>query len=967
MYRDILEKQMNSSFLTRNNQSYINQIYEIFLKDPSSVDSDWRNVFQKWIFETQYEQDQRSSDVKLNKIPGEYTKYKKNQISKSTKSNNNIIVVVEKILKLINSFRIYGHQYAKLDPLGLSVNKNKSNFLELEYYKFENEDLYRLYDTNLLGISKGFMTIEDIHQFFKKIYCRTIGFEYMHILDSTIVFWIQKQIESITNISEDLNNADQQQFLKEIIAADKLEHYLGIKFPGAKRFSLEGGDVLIPMLKEIIRYSAFKHEIKEIFLGMAHRGRLNVLVNVLGKTLQDLIDEFYGKNLSNNQSGDVKYHQGLYSDIVINKHNVSLFLLFNPSHLEIVTPVVMGAARSRIDQLNYRTISQSIKNINLKLQNNTVLPIVIHGDAAISAQGVVQESFNMANTRAYGIGGTVHIVINNQIGFTTSNIYDLRSTSYCTDIAKMIQAPIVHINADDVNAVIFVTRFALNFRKKFNKDIVIDLVCYRRHGHNEADEPSVTQPVMYQKIHNHLKVVDIYAQFLHKNKIIDMDKIQDMIQVYRSKLEHKQHCMIENWNPTNVRSTYHPNDHNDLNQKTDYFVLKQISKKYLQDLAYCISNIPPNFLLHERVKKIYAERIEMALGKRLFDWGGAEILAYAVLLKEGYSIRLSGEDVARGTFFHRHAIIYDQTHGSKYIPLMNIQKKQGSFLIWDSVLSEESALAFEYGYSIISSKNTLVIWEAQFGDFSNGAQVVIDQFISSGKQKWNQSCGLVMLLPHGYEGQGPEHSSCRIERYLQLCAENNIRLCVPSTPAQIYHVLHQQMKNSIQIPLIIISPKSLLRNAMATSSIEDLTYGSFNTIFKETNNCCILNQINKVIMCTGKVYYDLLSSRDKERLYTIAIIRIEQLYPFPYSDIIKIINQSYSHVKNFIWCQEEPENQGAWYYIQRCFCKCITKLNMNITLHYVGRDASASPASGYFAIHQAQQKKIINTAIRSII
>lgn len=924
------EDWLNSSYLSKSNQTYINRIYVDFLQDPNSVDISWRNIFKKLFIEHQSKNLHDSSFLIETKF-------------------NNIDFIYIKILQLINSFRIYGHQYSNLDPLGLSLNQIKNNFLELEYYKFISLDFQKQINTIDLGFLKNTMTLKNIYQFLKNTYCGSIGIEYMHILDINKVLWIQDYYESNFIKYNDLHEREQKQFLEEIIAAEELERYLGAKFPGVKRFSLEGGDVLIPMLKEAIRYSVLYYDVHDVLIGMAHRGRLNVLVNILGKNPQDLFNEFRDNYPLVVGTGDVKYHQGLYSNMIIENNPIFLSLLFNPSHLEIITPVVMGVARSKIDQLSNKSSNKITKVIT-----NEVLPIVIHGDAAISAQGVIQESFNMSNTYAYGIGGAIHIVINNQIGFTTSNIYNMRSTLYCTDIAKMIQAPILHVNSDDVNAVIFAIRFAINFRNKFKTDVVIDLVCYRRHGHNEIDEPSVTQPIMYHKIRNHPTVSSIYFNKLSRSNIVTSDDVQNMINLYHKTLD-TQNCVLTTWKSIRTSSTFCSNN---ITQNTKNMnLINIIDSKYLKNLAYIINSIPSHIIMNDRVKKIYCERVNMALGKRLFDWGGAETLAYATLLDQGYSIRLSGEDVTRGTFFHRHVVIHNQEDGKLYIPLMHVKSSQGLFYAWDSVLSEESALAFEYGYATISPSNTLVIWEAQFGDFSNGAQVVIDQFISSGEQKWNQLCGLIILLPHGYEGQGPEHSSCRIERFLQLCAENNMWVCIPSVPAQIYHILREQAINRIKKPLIIISPKSLLRHAMATSSIEDLVNGSFNTVFDEIDSNCIFSKVDKVIICMGKIYYDLLYQRNQIRSYNIAIIRIEQLYPFPYSDI-QVILQNYKHVKNFVWCQEEPKNQGAWYYISRYFCE-----DFGILLDYIGRPDSAAPAVGRFSTHQIQQKKIIKDAL----
>ncbi|WP_159714181.1 2-oxoglutarate dehydrogenase E1 component [Blochmannia endosymbiont of Camponotus nipponensis] len=949
MYSNTLKNWLDSSYLSKNNQSYIEQIYKDFLKNPNSIDSSWTEMFKKLYFEKNHEN--KSSDNSKNNTHSQlkYTIVPNESYVNTGIHSSNITYI--QISQLINSFRIYGHQYAALDPLQLWSNKSENYFLDLENYNFSLENLQKKFDTIHFGINTESMTLLEIYAFLKKIYCGPIGIEYMHVLDINIMLWIQNHFESKAGVFN-LNPEEKKQFLQEIIAAEGIERYLGTKFPGAKRFSLEGGDVLIPMLKEIIRHSVYHHNIKEILLGMAHRGRLNVLINVLGKNPQDLFKEFSDKHQTTFGSGDVKYHQGFYSDITINGQIIHLSLLCNPSHLEVVSPVVMGCARARIDQLLEHSIHHDDKK-----KYNLVLPITIHGDAAISGQGIVQETFNMSKTHAYDVGGTVHIIINNQVGFTTSDIHDIRSTQYCTDIAKMIQAPIFHVNADNVDAVIHVTRVALNFRNMFKRDVIIDLVCYRRYGHNEADEPSVTQPMMYKKIRNHPTLLNIYANILNKNGIINMDDSAKMINVYREKLD-KEHCILNKWQPVSIRTSLHIRN---LGKNDNILSSDKINVQYLKSLAYHISNIPSSITMHARVKKIYHDRMEMALGNRLFDWGAAEILAYATLLDQGISIRLSGEDVARGTFFHRHTVIYDQNNGMKYIPLTHInntENKQGSFFVWDSVLSEEAALAFEYGYASLAD-NMLVIWEAQFGDFSNGAQIVIDQFISSGEQKWGQLCGLVMFLPHGYEGQGPEHSSSRIERYLQLCSEHNIRICMPSTPGQIYHILRQQATCSAKKPLIVISPKSLLRHPMVTTSLEDLVHESFKRVFNEIDDDIVLNQIKRVVICSGKVYYDLLGQRLKNKQHNIAIIRIEQLYPFPYENI-QAIFASYSNVQDFAWCQEEPKNQGAWYYIQHCFYSIIPS---HIKLHYIGRPDSAAPAVGYFSVHQQQQKKLIEDAL----
>lgn len=693
------------------------------------------------------------------------------------------------------------------------------------------------------------------------------------------------------------------------------------------------------MLKDLIRHAG-KQDTREVVLGMAHRGRLNVLVNILGKIPSELFDEFAGKHKDHLGTGDVKYHQGFSSDFATEGAKVHLALAFNPSHLEIVSPVVIGSVRARRDRLD-------------EARSNMVLPITIHGDAAVTGQGVVQETLNMSQARGYEVGGTVRIVINNQIGFTTSNPKDARSAEYCTDVVKMVQAPIFHVNADDPEAVAFVTRLALDFRNTFKRDVMIDLVCYRRHGHNEADEPSATQPVMYQKIKKHPTPRKIYADKLIEQNIVTANDVTEMVNVYRDALD-RGDCVVEEWRPMGLNAyTWEPY----LNHDWDQDYKAQFDLKRLQELGTKLSTIPEEVVMQSRVEKIYNDRAEMAKGEKLLDWGAAETLAYATLVDEGIPIRLSGEDAGRGTFFHRHAVIHNQTNGSVYVPLANIHNGQGVFNVWDSVLSEEAVLAFEYGYATTEPR-TLAIWEAQFGDFANVAQVVIDQFISSGEQKWGRMCGLVMLLPHGYEGQGPEHSSARLERYLQLCAEQNMQVCVPSTPAQVYHMLRRQALRGMRRPLIVMSPKSLLRHPLAVSSLEELAHGKFQPVIDEIDPLDTKN-VKRVVMCSGKVYYDLLEQRRKNAQTDVAIIRVEQLYPFPHDDIQQIF-AAYAHVKDFVWCQEEPLNQGAWYCSQHNFREAIP---CGASLRYAGRPASASPAVGYTSVHLEQQKALVDDAL----
>lgn len=717
-----------------------------------------------------------------------------------------------------------------------------------------------------------------------------------------------------------------------------MEKYLGSKFPGAKRFSLEGGDALIPMLKGLIT-KAGTTGTKEVVIGMAHRGRLNVLVNVLGKNPSVLFDEFSGKHDDSLGAGDVKYHAGFSSDFATPGGNVHLALAFNPSHLEIVNPVVMGSVRARLARRNDDT--------------NTVLPITIHGDSAIAGQGVVQETFNMSQTRGFAVGGTVRIVVNNQVGFTTSKTEDTRSTQYCTDIAKMVQAPIFHVNSDDPEAVAFVTQLALEYRNKFKRDVVIDLVCYRRHGHNEADEPNATQPLMYQKIKKHPVPRAIYADQLVAEGVIEQRDADRYVEEYRAALDHGA-CVVEEWRPMTEHSVdWSPYLGHDWDTPYD----GSLTVEKLKALGESITTIPESHKLQSRVNKLYQDRKAMVAGEKLLDWGMAENLAYATIVDAGEDIRITGQDSGRGTFFHRHAVLHNQKDASTYMPLQHIREGQGEIEIYDSVLSEEAVMAFEYGYAT-AEPTCLTIWEAQFGDFANGAQVVFDQFLSSGEAKWGRLCGLTVLLPHGYEGQGPEHSSARLERFLQMCADHNWQVCVPSTPAQVYNMLRRQVVRPMRKPLIVMSPKSLLRHPLAVSSWEELAEGKFHNVIGEIDDIDPKN-VKRVVMCSGKVYYDLLDQRRKNEQTDVAIVRLEQLYPFPQEECAKVVAQ-YSHVKDWVWCQEEPQNQGAWYCSQHHFWQAIPD---GAKLTYAGRDASSSPAVGYVSVHNQQQKALVEDAL----
>uniref|UniRef100_UPI0036DE51F3 2-oxoglutarate dehydrogenase E1 component n=1 Tax=Photorhabdus sp. RM322S TaxID=3342825 RepID=UPI0036DE51F3 len=932
MQNGAMKDWLDSSFLAGSNQSYIEQVYEDYITDPNSVDASWKDIFQQ-LPNAGLSGEQLHSQTRdyFRRLAKDTTRYH------SSVSDPAMDAKQVKVLQLINAFRFRGHQNANLDPLGLWKQDSVPD-LDPAFHNLTEADFAETFNVGSFALGKETMKLADLYEALKRTYCGSIGAEYMHITNTEEKRWIQQRLESVT-VSSQFSAEEKQRFLAELTAAEGLERYLGAKFPGAKRFSLEGGDALIPMLKDLIRHAG-KHDTREVVMGMAHRGRLNVLVNILGKKPTDLFDEFAGKHKEHLGTGDVKYHQGFSSDFATEGAKVHLALAFNPSHLEIVSPVVIGSVRARRDRLD-------------EGRSNMVLPITIHGDAAVTGQGVVQETLNMSQARGYEVGGTIRIVINNQIGFTTSNPKDARSTQYCTDIIKMVQTPIFHVNADDPEAVAFVTRLALDFRNAFKRDVMIDLVCYRRHGHNEADEPSATQPMMYQKIKKHPTPRKIYADKLVTEKLISVDDVTEMVNLYRDALD-RGDCVVEEWRSMGLHSfTWEPYLNHDWDEEYPY----KVDIKRLQDLGRRISSVPEEVEMHSRVVKIYNDRAEMANGDKLFDWGGAENLAYATLVDEGVPVRLSGEDAGRGTFFHRHAVIHNQTNGSVYVPLANVHNGQGAFNVWDSVLSEEAVLAFEYGYATTEPR-ALTIWEAQFGDFANGAQVVIDQFISSGEQKWGRMCGLVMLLPHGYEGQGPEHSSARLERYLQLCAEQNMQVCVPSTPAQVYHMLRRQALRGMRRPLIVMSPKSLLRHPLAVSSLDELANGKFQTVIGEAD-ALDPKGVKRVVLCSGKVYYDLLEQRRKNEQTDVAIVRVEQLYPFPHQDVQSALEQ-YAHVHDFVWCQEEPLNQGAWYCSQHNFREVIP---FGASLRYAGRPASASPAVGYTSVHQQQQQELVNDAL----
>jgi len=937
MQESVMKAWWDSSHMAGANAAYVEALYEAYLDDPQSVSESWRQTFDALPKVEGVELESNHSLIKeqFKKLAALGPMARVSGAAPTAGSNQSDEKQV-KVLQLINAYRFRGHQHANLDPLGL-WHQERVRDLELSHHNLSETDFDTVFNVGSYAIGKETMPLGELFKSLNRTYCSSVGAEYMHITDTEQKRWLQQRIESV-EARPQIDRDEKISILKGLVAADGMEKYLGAKFPGAKRFSLEGGDALIPMLKGLIT-AAGSQGTKEVVVGMAHRGRLNVLVNVLGKNPSVLFDEFSGKHDESLGAGDVKYHAGYSSDFATPGGNVHLALAFNPSHLEIVNPVVMGSVRARLDRRDN--------------DSSKVLPVTIHGDSAIAGQGVVQETFNMSQTRGFAVGGTVRIVINNQVGFTTSRTDDTRSTQYCTDIAKMVQAPIFHVNSDDPEAVMFVTKLALDFRNKFKRDVVIDLVCYRRHGHNESDEPNATQPLMYQKIKKHPVPRQLYADQLIAEGVIGEVEAEKLIDDYRAALDHGA-CVVEEWRPMTEHSVdWRPFLGHDWDTPYD----GAISVEHLKALGEKVTSYPETHKLHSRVNKVYQDRKAMVAGERMLDWGMAEILAYASIVEAGTSIRMTGQDSGRGTFFHRHAVLHNQKDAEAYMPLQHISDEQGTMEIYDSVLSEEAVMAFEYGYAT-AEPTCLTIWEAQFGDFANGAQVVFDQFLSSGEAKWGRLCGLTVLLPHGYEGQGPEHSSARLERFLQLCADHNWQVCVPSTPAQVFNMLRRQVVRPMRKPLIVMSPKSLLRHPLAVSSLEELSDGVFHNVIGEVDELDPKG-VKRVVMCSGKVYYDLLDQRRKNEQTDVAIIRLEQLYPFPQEECAKIVAE-YSHVKDWVWCQEEPQNQGAWYCSQHHFWQVIPD---GAKLTYAGRAASASPAVGYLSVHNQQQKALVEDAL----
>ncbi|HET6545390.1 MAG TPA: 2-oxoglutarate dehydrogenase E1 component [Rhodanobacteraceae bacterium] len=946
MSANLLEQLQSTSELGGGSAAFVEDLYDTYLRDPEAVAPPWRAYFDDLGGRTAGDRPHGDAIARIEAAQ---------RANGHTAPASAVAPQTDKqaaVLKLVTAYRSRGHLAADLDPLRLRKSFTSSELeaiglvprpaapdLDPLFHGLDAVDMETGFSTGSLAGPQR-LRLKELVALLEATYAGSIGAEFMHISDAEQRRWVHEQLERAGG-QFGLSVEEKKRTLEKLTQADGLERYLHTKYVGQKRFSLEGADSLIPMVDELIRRGGVDG-LNDMVIGMAHRGRLNVLVNILGKAPQQLFAEFEGKFERADDpahSGDVKYHLGFSANVQTPGHTVHVALAFNPSHLEIVDPVVAGSVRAR----------QARRH---DTQREHVVPVLIHGDAAFAGQGVVMELFNMSQARGFRVGGTVHVVVNNQVGFTISNPHDARSTLYCTDVAKMVNAPVFHVNGDDPEAVLFVTRLAFDFRQKFKHDVVIDLVCYRRHGHNEADEPAATQPLMYQIIRQHPTPREIYANALVAEGVIGEDEAKALVEDYRARLD--AGTPLAGIDPE-FHDEFAVDWSGHLDAPLDQPVKTAVAKTRLAKLNHVILDPPQGITLQPRVAKIYEERAKMAAGKQPMDWGFAENLAYATVIADGYNLRLVGQDTPRGTFFHRHAVLHDQASGGDFTPLSGVREGANVAII-DSLLSEEAVLAFEYGYST-ADPQTLVIWEAQFGDFANGAQVVIDQFISSGEAKWNRLCDLVLLLPHGYEGQGPEHSSARVERYLQLCALDNMQVCVPTTPAQMFDLLRRQMLRDCRKPLIVMTPKSLLRHKLAVSTLDDLSGGGFQLVIADSS-AKAANKVRRIVLCSGKVYYDLVERAVKQGIGDVAIVRIEQLYPFPRKEASAEIAK-YPTAKEIVWCQEEPMNQGAWYQIQHHLRTIVGKRRLG----YAGRVRSPAPACGHFNTHIAEQAALVEQAL----
>lgn len=931
----------NRSFLTGDNALYVAQLYASYLHDPSSVDEEWRQYFSSL----------KDSDAKaLQDAKGpSWTAQPVSSKKKSTSTDTKGAILDSiRAIMLIRAYRARGHMVASLDPLGLTKHELYPE-LDPHTYGFQEKDYDRpIFIDDVLGLSSA--TLREILTRLRQTYCGTIGIEFLHIQDPQRKLWLQKRIEGENKDEPGFGGpiADVQwkkQILKELMTAEDFEQFLHKKYPAAKRFGLDGAESFVPGLTEALRQSSALG-VEEVVIGMTHRGRLNVLANIMGKPYQAIFSEFQGQNHTADQvqgSGDVKYHLGTSTDREFKGKKMHLSLTANPSHLEAVDPVVMGKVRAKQDQRGDK-------------ERSKVMGVLLHGDAAFSGQGIVAETFMLSLLHGYHTGGTFHVIINNQIGFTTSPEH-ARSSVHCSDLAMIVQAPIFHVNGDDPEAVVKVMRLAAEYRQTFKSDVVIDLVCYRRFGHNEADEPAFTQPLMYKAIASHPTICQLYTQKLIEDGSITSDEaltiqqkikedLQKKFQESPSYISSKADWLDGRWQGLTVK------------KEKEKSTATGVAKKTLVSIGTAVCQIPKNFLLHPKLARSLASRQDMVIHDRPVDWSMAETLAFGSLAEEGYHVRLSGQDSGRGTFSQRHMILINQETEEKYIPLNHVSKTQGPVEVWDSPLAEASVLGFEVGYSY-AEPNALVMWEAQFGDFSNGAQVIIDQFLVAGEAKWLRMSGLVMLLPHGYEGQGPEHSSARLERYLQLCGEDNMQVVNCTTPANYFHALRRQIHRNYRKPLIVMTPKSLLRHKLVVSPLKDFekdTY--FQEVIPES-----VTEASRVILCSGKVYYDLLEKREAQKIKDIAIIRLEQIYPFPFETLVNIL-KPYKNA-DLVWCQEEPMNMGAWTFLDRRLEAVLEKVKMRVTRPlYMGRPEAASTATGLLSRHLFEQELLVSQALK---
>ena len=930
-----------NTYLFGGNAPYVEELYENYLSNPGSVPETWREYFDALQHVPAHDGTQSKDVPHLPVI---------NAFAARAKQGGTRVVMASAdeqmgrkrtaVQQLISAYRNVGVGWADLDPLKRAERRDIPE-LSPSFYGFSDADQEAVFDTSNTFFGRDRMPLRELLNALRQTYCGSIGAEFNYMSNQDHKRWWQQKLEGIR--SKPNFDVDKKKRILEKLTAEGLERFLHTRYVGQKRFSLEGGESFIVCIDELIDRAGLMG-LQEVVIGMAHRGRLNVIVNSMGKLPADLFAEFDHTAPEELPSGDVKYHQGFSSDVSTSGGPVHLSLAFNPSHLEIVNPVVEGSVRARMDRRN-------------DPKGQQVLPVLVHGDAAFAGQGVVMETLALAETRGYYTGGTLHIVINNQIGFTTSDPRDSRSTLYCTDVVKMIESPVLHVNGDDPEAVALATQLALEFRQTFSKDVVVDIICFRKLGHNEQDTPSLTQPLMYKKIAAHPGTRKLYSDRLASQGLGE-SLGDEMVKAYRAALDAGVHTV----NPivTNFKSQFTVDWAPYLGKKWTDAGDTSLSMNEWKRLAEKITTIPASVTPHQLVKKVYDDRSAMGRGDMPVDWGMGEHMALASLVANGFPVRLSGEDCGRGTFTHRHAVIHDQSREKwdtgTYVPLQNVSEGQAPFVVIDSILSEEAVLGFEYGYAS-NDPSTLVIWEAQFGDFANGAQVVIDQFIASGEVKWGRVNGITLMLPHGYEGQGPEHSSARIERFMQLAADTNMQIVQPTTASQIFHVLRRQMVRNLRKPLIIFTPKSLLRNKDATSPLSEFTKGSFQTVIPDSHELKA-ERVKRMVVCSGKVYYDLVKQRKEKGLEDVAIVRVEQLYPFPHKAFAQELKK-YPNLSEIVWTQDEPQNQGAWFFLQHYIHENMLE---GQKLAYSGRAASASPAAGYSHLHQEQQKALVEGA-----